>query len=373
MSIFNATDALYFATVTEAINASSAGDVLMLPAGHYIEEFALITHSLTLQGVGGMAWLTTPNPAPANDRAVLFVPFNAGADLTVRNIEITGAARPIYQNGAGILFETGNGHLQVEDSWIHDNENGILAGGSPGMSVSILRSEFSHNGLAPGVWTGVHGLPHNLYVNGVDSLSVVDSYFHGVKTAHELKSRAQQTTIINSRFVDGPDSQASYSIDLPNGGLAVLHGNQISKGPQSPNRYIVHYGGEAMPTWPNSSLDMVGNSLVNHRGDGATGVFNQSRDGPSGVANPAVITGNTFYAVQTIHQTVFGPSQLTLEDNTMLAGPGPAISSAHPFMFGAVAVLEPGTAMLLATALVARVLHAKVTAFGMRRTARVSG
>ena len=148
MSIFNATDALYFATVTEAINASSAGDVLMLPAGKYVEEFPLITHSLTLQGVGGMAWLTTPNPAPANDRAVLFVPFNAGADLTVRNIEITGAARPIYQNGAGILFETGNGHLQVEDSWTHDNENGILVGGSPGMTVSVLRSEFSHNGLA---------------------------------------------------------------------------------------------------------------------------------------------------------------------------------------------------------------------------------
>ena len=107
MAIFNETDALYFATVTDAINASSAGDVLRLPAGQYVEEFPLITHSLTLQGVGGMAWLKNPNPAPANDRAVLMVPFNAGADLTLRNIEISGAARPIYQNGAGVLFETG--------------------------------------------------------------------------------------------------------------------------------------------------------------------------------------------------------------------------------------------------------------------------
>ena len=193
------------------------------------------------------------------------------------------------------------------------------------------------------------------------------------QTKKSLKSRAQQTTITNSRFVDGPDSQASYSIDLPDGGLAVLHGNQISKGPQSPNRYIVHYGGEAVPTWPGSSLDMVGNIVVNQRGDGATGVFNQSRDGPSGVANPATITGNTFYEVQAIHQTVFGPSLPTLADNTMLAGPGPAISSAHPFVFGAVAVLEPGTATLLATALVARVLAAKVTAFRRRRSARLTG
>ena len=336
MSIFNATDGLYFPTVTAAINASSAGDVLLLPAGQYVEEFPLITHSLTLQGVGGMARLMTPNPAPANDRAVLMVPFNAGADLTVRNIEITGAARPIYQNGAGILFETGNGHLQVEDSWFHDNENGILVGGSAGMTVSILRSEFGHNGLAPGVWTEQYGLPHNLYVNGVDSLSVVDSYFHSVQTAHELKSRAKQTTIINTRFVDGADSQASYSIDLPNGGVVVLQGNQISKGPQAPNRYVVHYGGEVVPTWPDSSLEMVGNIVVNQRAAGGTGVFNQSRDGPSGVANPAVITGNAFYSVETIEQTAFGPSLLTLTDNTVLIGPGPAISTAHPFLVGPV-------------------------------------
>ena len=367
MAIFNETDALYFATVTDAINASSAGGVLRLPAGQYVEEFPLITHSLTLQGVGGMAWLKNPNPAPANDRAVLMVPFNAGADLTLRNIEISGAARPIYQNGAGVLFETGNGHLQVEDSWFHDNENGMLVGGSPGMTVNILRSEFGHNGLAPGVWTGLHGLPHNLYVNGVDSLTVADSYFHSVQTAHELKSRAQQTTITNTRFVDGPDSQASYSIDLPNGGLAVLAGNQISKGPQSPNRYIVHYGGEVVPTWPGSSLDMAGNIIVNQRGDGATAVYNQSRDGPGGVANAASITGNTFYNVDAIEQTAYGPSLLTLANNTMLAGPGPAISNAHPFMSGSATVPEPGTTLLLATAILASVLRAKLASFRRRR------
>ncbi len=366
MSIFNATDGIYFPTVTAAINASSSGDALHLPAGQYVEEFPLITQSLTLQGVGGMAWLKTPNPAPANDRAVLMAPYNAGADLTLRNIEISGAARPIYQNGAGVLFETGNGHLQVEDSWFHDNENGMLVGGSPGMTVNILRSEFGHNGLAPGVWTQQYGLPHNLYVNGVDSLSVVDSLFHSVQTAHELKSRAQQTTIVNSRFVDGPDSQASYSIDLPNGGLAVLQGNQISKGPQSPNRYIVHYGGEVVPTWPGSSLDMAGNIIVNQRAAGATAVYNHSRDGPAGVANPGTITGNIFYNIETIVQTAYGPPPLTLADNTELAGAGPAISTAHPFQFGAAAVPEPGTVMLLAAALLVMVLRRKLAVFRAR-------
>ena len=170
-----------------------------------------------------------------------------------------------------------------------------------------------------------------------------------------------------ARFVDGPDSQASYSIDLPNGGLAVLAGNQISKEPQSPNRYIVHYGGEVVPTWPGSSLDMAGNIIVNQRGDGATAVYNQSRDGPGGVANAASITGNTFYNVDAIEQTAYGPSLLTLANNTMLAGPGPAISNAHPFMSGSATVPEPGTTLLLATAILASVLRAKLASFRRRR------
>lgn len=299
-----------------------------------------------------MAQLRTPNPLPANDRAVLFVQGNAGADLTVRNLEIFGAARPSYTNGAGILFEIGNANLRVYDSWFHHNENGILVGDGAGTSVEIVRSEFSFNGNP--VDQPVVSYAHNLYVNMVGSLTVTDSYFHDVRSNHELKSRAMATTITNSRFVDGPASEASYSIDLPNGGVARLEGNQILKGAQAPNRYLIHYGGEAVPTWPESQLDVVGNIIINERAAGATGIYNQSRDGPDGFSNPASIMDNVFN-VPVLEQTAYGPSVLTLSGNVMLTGTAPAISTASPWLVGAVATPEPASVLVLGVALAAGV------------------
>ncbi len=352
MSIFNATDGTSFPTVSQAITASSAGDVILIPTGLYVEEFPRITHSLTLEGVGGMAQLRTPNATPANDRAVLMVPFNAGADLTVRNLEVFGASRPIYTNGAGILFEVGNGSLRVYDSWFHDNENGILVGDGTDI-VEIVRSEFSFNGNPTHTLVAPAAPAHNLYVNKANSLTVRDSYFHSVRTNHELKSRAAVTTITNSRFVDGADSEGSYSIDLPNGGVARIENNVIVKGPQSVNRYIVHYGGEPVTPWPGSSLDIIGNIIINERDGGATALFNQSRDGPAGFSFPARLVDNTFYNVSELVRTGFGPSPLTLTGNVMLTGAAPAVSSAPPWQSSVAAVPEPASVLLLAGALLA--------------------
>jgi hypothetical protein len=350
MSVLNATDGTSFPTVSAAILASSAGDVILIPTGLYVEEFPHITHSLTLQGVGGMAQLRTPNPTPANDRAVLMVPFNAGADLTVRNLEIFGASRPTYTNGAGILFEIGNGSLRVYDSWFHHNENGILVGDGTDV-VEIVRSEFSFNGNP--TYAGTVSPAHNLYVNMANSLTVTDSFFHSVRTHHELKSRAAVTTITNSRFVDGPDSQASYSIDLPNGGIARIENNVIVKGPLAPNRYIIHFGGEPVTPWPNSTLDINGNFIINERADGATALFNQSRDGPAGFSFPASMTNNTFYNVQDLVRTGYPPSDLTLSGNVMLTGAAPAVSTLPPWQSGTSTVPEPTSVLLLTGALVA--------------------
>jgi hypothetical protein len=352
MSIFNATDGTSFATVSAAITASSAGDVILIPTGLYVEEFPRITHSLTLEGVGGMAQLRTPNATPGNDRAVLMVPSNAGADLTVRNLEVFGASRPIYTNGAGILFEVGNGSLRVYDSWFHHNENGILVGDNTNI-VEIVRSEFSFNGNPTLTLVHPAAPAHNLYVNKANSLTVTDSYFHGVRTNHELKSRAAVTTITNSRFVDGPDAQSSYSIDLPNGGVARIENNVIVKGPQSVNRYIIHYGGEPVTPWPGSSLDITGNIIINERGGGATALYNQSRDGPSGVSFPATLVNNTFYNVSDLVRTGFGPSPLTLTGNVMLSGAAPAVSTASPWQSSVAVVPEPASLLLLVAALAA--------------------
>jgi pectin methylesterase-like acyl-CoA thioesterase len=71
MPIINITTGVTYSTVSAAISASSSGDTIDLTAGLYVEEFPLITHSLTIEGVGGFAHLMTPVPVPANNRAIL--------------------------------------------------------------------------------------------------------------------------------------------------------------------------------------------------------------------------------------------------------------------------------------------------------------
>ena len=60
---------------------------------------------------------------------------------------------------------------------------------------------------------------------------------------HEIKSRALTTTITNSRIYD-LNSTASLSIDLPNGGNALIQNNVIEQGPNSENHKIIDYGEE---------------------------------------------------------------------------------------------------------------------------------
>src|SRR5581483_2327397 len=104
-------------------------------------------------------------------------------------------------NGAGVRQETGN--LTVIDSWIHDNQDGILTSGSlPGAVLTISHSEFSNNGAGD-------GFTHNLYVGDLATVDISDSYFTAANAGHEIKSRAENTIIRDSRIQDGPTADTS--------------------------------------------------------------------------------------------------------------------------------------------------------------------
>ena len=153
MSIIDSTSGVDYSTLSAAITGSTANDVLLVPAGTYVENFPNITHSLTIDSVGGLAVLSNPQPDPPNGRAILNVPGDDNVSLTISGLALTGAnndpslANPTGpSNGAGILFETGNDALTVLNSWIYGNEDGILTGGADaastnGMYVTISNSE----------------------------------------------------------------------------------------------------------------------------------------------------------------------------------------------------------------------------------------
>lgn len=347
-------------TLSQAIAASAAGDVINVPAGVYVEDFPLITHSLTIQGVGGFAHLMAPGNAPGNTRAILFVEGFRGADLTVRNLEFSGATGP-YNNAAGILFEYGNGDIVIENSWFHDNQNGVLIGGYPGTEVTIDRSEFGFNGLPPS--NPFYGRTHNIYINDVDRVTITNSYFHDALGGHEIKSRARETIIANNRIQDGPTSDTSYSIDIPNAGIATITGNVIEKGASAVNRHVVHFGGEgSYPT--NSQLTLADNLIVNNRSS-STALFNQT-DAGGGQSYPVTVTGNTLYNVEELYRTFYPAAGNVFAGNVMLSGPAPALDTSAPW-----ATPEPMSGGLLGVALLL-VAARKRCSFLKKRTKKLS-
>lgn len=107
---------------------------------------------------------------------------------------------------------------------------------------------------------------------------------------HEIKSRANNTTIQNSWIQDGPNGTASYSIDLPNGGIAVIQNNVIEQGPDSQNPVIIAFGEEGSLRATNS-LQVSGNTILNDlHSSSSLAVWNKS-------AAVAQITGNELYGL----------------------------------------------------------------------------
>ncbi|MBL28844.1 MAG: hypothetical protein CMM50_14980 [Rhodospirillaceae bacterium] len=273
-----------FETLHEGIDASSPGDTIFIRAGVYENDVSTIYHDLTIIGVGGKAHLVSTGKID-NGKAILV----SRADVTIENLEFSGASVPDH-NGAGVRYERGS--LIVRNSYFHDNENGILAASDPDGEIRIEGSEFAGNGYGD-------GRAHGLYVNRVGALFVSDSYFHDTDTGHHIKSRAFETHVTDSTLDDG-DGTSSYSIDLPNGGHAVIEGNTLIQGAsKSLNKTLIAFGAEGK-LHPDTSLTVDDNMFVNYR-PGSIGIANRSDA-------TAVIVDNTFYNVSEI---ATGPAKQT--------------------------------------------------------------
>ena len=294
-----------YARISDAIAASRDGDTLLVQAGTYLNDFATINTKITIKGVGGMAHLLATE-APPDGKAIL----TTNTDVTLDHLEFSNAQVGDL-NGAGVRYQGGN--LLITNSYFHDNQNGLLGGPVPGGSITIRSSEFAYNGAGDGA-------SHNIYVGDIASLAIDNSYFHNALVGHEIKSRAERTTITNSRIQDGPNGSASYSIDIPNGGDAVIQGNVIQQGPDTQNPAIIAVGEEG-GLHANTALRVIGNTILNDLADPFS----------SGVINPAnavvSLTGNAVYGL-TASELVIGPAALSY--NSTLASE-PALVTTSPW------------------------------------------
>ncbi|MGQ0828850.1 MAG: T9SS type A sorting domain-containing protein [Bacteroidota bacterium] len=231
------------------------GDTVNIDAGTYSNCATWNKNNLLLRGVGGMAHI---KDVVCSGKGIWN--FN-GNNITVEYIEFSGAANPSL-NGAGIRGQ--GGKFTVRHCYFHDNENGILCNDPVAGTSDVLveYSEFANNGQGD-------GYSHNMYIGNMKSFTLRYCYTHHAKIGHEIKSRAHNNYILYNKITDEASGTASRSIDLPNGGLAIIIGNTIEQGPNTSNSNMFGYGLEGFVNPAPQNVYMVNNTFVNNRSAGS--------------------------------------------------------------------------------------------------------
>lgn len=292
-----------YAKPCQAIAAAQAGDTIQIDAagnGTYNGDVCeWTTNNLTITGTGGMAKIDAAGHNSVGKGTWVI----DGTGTVISNVELSGAKVPDL-NGAAIRLASGD--LTLSHVYIHDNEDGLLAGGSATSSILIDSSEFAHNGA-----TGDgSGYAHSIYVTGHGTFTMRGSYVHDAIDGHLVKSRAARTDLIANRFTD-QGGTAAYEIDIPDGGIARLIGNSIEKGPKSTNPVMVSYA-EETSTNPNPALTIINNTFVADKAN--------AKAIRSGYSTPVVLKNNVFAGVTT---RVDESSPTSVESGTCaIADPG---------------------------------------------------
>lgn len=236
------------------------GDTVAIDAGTYVGDVANWTkNNLVLKGVGGLAHLNANNTAYGRKGIWLIT----GTNTTVENIEFSHChdVDGLDLNWAGIRMQGTD--LTVKNCYFHDNDNGILGGGSTSNSnVVISYTEFNHNGYGD-------GYSHNLYISNIDSLIFTHNYSHHASIGQELKSRAYVNYILYNRIMNESTGDASREIDLPNGGTAIIMGNLIEQGTNASNSNLIGFGVEGMINPSAHEVYLINNTIVNDRSAGS--------------------------------------------------------------------------------------------------------
>lgn len=279
---------------SDAARVARDGDIVEIDAAEYTDTAAWSQDGLWMRGVNGRPHLKAP-PRLAEGKAIWVI---SGRDVTVENLEFSGARVP-SRNGAGIRAEGRN--LAVRASYFHDNEMGLLTNHDLQSTITIEFSEFAANGVED------EHYHHNVYVGRVGRFVLQHSYSHGAIRGHLVKSRARRSEILYNRLEDDANGTASFELDLPEGGDALVLGNLIVQSVASGNHTMLSYAAENATRWDNR-LTVAHNTFYSW-GMGPLFISNRSDD-------PAMVTNNVFGGA--VGLTAWGPA--TVRGNR-LAGP----------------------------------------------------
>ena len=236
-----------YAKPSAAFQAARNGDVIEIAtAGDYGGDVATITRDkLTVRGVGHGRVKIPAKGRIEGGKAIWVI---RGHYVTVENIEFS-AARVPDRNGAGIRAE-GQG-LTVRRCRFYDCQDGILGGAG---EMLIEYSEFDHCGPVAEPAT------HSLYIGEhCTKLTFRGNYSTHVIEGHLLKSRARENWVLYNRLTDESGTGSAVA-DFPNGGVVVMCGNILHKGPKAQNNRVVAYGMEGLK-YQRNALYVVNNTM----------------------------------------------------------------------------------------------------------------
>lgn len=274
---------------SQAAKVARDGAVIEIDAGTYSGDVAVWKqNNLTIRGVGGLAHIAAAGNS-AGGKAIWVI---TGDNVTIDSVELTDCEVPDL-NGAGIRFEGKN--LIIRNSRVHNNQMGILANGGKESDILIENSEFAYNTVD---YEKTGSLGHNIYIGKVRSFTLRGSYVHGASIGHNVKSRAANTYVLYNRIMD-EEGNASYLIDLSQGGAAYIVGNLMHKSKNADNSALVAYATEGGKDNTSAPLYIVNNTASSDY-EWAILLRNQG----SAVAH---VMNNIFVGGQTL---VEGPSSL---------------------------------------------------------------
>ena len=233
-----------------AISDARDGDTVQIAAGKYVDCAVVTASNLVIEGLGADASAVLTDKVCAG-KALL---VTAGANITIRNLTLTGARVPNH-NGAGIRAEGKD--LTIEHVKFIDNEDGILSNPMPDSTITIRDSEFTRNGSCEG------DCAHGVYIGVIGLVHIEHSKFYETRRGHHIKSRAFRTEVIGCDIRDGPNGTASYEIEAPNGGSLLVRDNTFEKGPQAENHTAVIMIGSEGVTRPTNEITIEHNTVRN--------------------------------------------------------------------------------------------------------------
>lgn len=253
-----------FAAPSDAAAVARDGDIVEIAAGTYPSDVASWSaNDMWIRATGGKAIIRSMGKTAGN-KGIWVI---SGRNTIVHGIRFEGA-RSTHNNGSGIRLSGHN--LWVSNSEFFDNENHVMTWNEPGGELVIDRSVFLRN------WAGPE-YGHNVYVGRISRFSFMANYSIGAELGHHVKSRAFENSIMYNRIADGDEDRSSYLIDLPEGGVSTIIGNELVQGPLTENRIMISVGTKMLGD--RAQETSIGyNTFVNRRPRGVL-IRNRGRTG----------------------------------------------------------------------------------------------